>query len=77
MYQLGQADIISKRFSKQPGVNIVEQLLLKQLNCPETTSAGRLFDTVAGLLGVSNLNQYEAQAAMLLESLAYNYLQKS
>ena len=75
LFKLGQADCISQRFSEQSGVNVVEQLLLKQLNCPETTSAGRLFDTVAGLLGVSNLNQYEGQAAMLLESLAYNYLQ--
>jgi hydrogenase maturation protein HypF len=52
-----------------------EQALMKmalnnQLNCPRTSSVGRLFDAVSSLLGLCHLNTYEGQAAMQLENCA-------
>ncbi|MFZ2313088.1 MAG: carbamoyltransferase HypF [Methylobacter sp.] len=49
-------------------LNLLQSALIKQINCPRTTSAGRLFDAVASLLGLCQINQYEGQAAMALEN---------
>ncbi len=48
--------------------NLLKIALTKNLNCPKTSSIGRLFDAVASLLGLCHVNQYEGHAAMLLES---------
>ena len=44
------------------------QLLENDINCPQTSSAGRLFDAVAALCGISFVNHYQAEAPMLLEA---------
>lgn len=49
---------------------IVAAMLRQGLNSPWTSSAGRLFDAVASLIGVRQVSRYEGQAAMELEWLA-------
>ncbi len=49
---------------------LLQTALNKQVNCPRTTSAGRLFDAIASLLGLCQINHYEGQAAMALENSA-------
>lgn len=52
-------------------VAMISQMLDKGINSPLASSVGRLFDAVAGVLGVCRDRQdYEGQAAMLLEALA-------
>ncbi len=46
---------------------IVSQMIEKRINCPLTSSAGRLFDAVSAILQVCRKNTYEGQAPMELE----------
>lgn len=46
---------------------ILESMLEKNINCPRTSSAGRLFDAVASLIGLRQQSTFEGQAAMDLE----------
>ncbi len=49
---------------------VIRQMISAKTNCPETSSAGRLFDAVASLLGLRNAVNYEGQAAIELEAIA-------
>jgi len=51
-------------------LDIIKQQLKRRINCPLTSSAGRLFDAVSALAGVRGEIDYEAQAAIELEMLA-------
>jgi hydrogenase maturation protein HypF len=62
---LASTEIFSERERR-----LLRGMLRTGLQCVETTSAGRLFDAVASLLGVCQRASYEGQAAMALECLA-------
>jgi len=70
LFDLNRSDEIIPRFANQSGATTLLRMLQRNLNCPEATSMGRLFDAAAGLLGVSEIQAYEGQAAMQLEGLA-------
>jgi hydrogenase maturation protein HypF len=50
--------------------HVLSQMIAKDINCPQTSSMGRLFDAVAALLLLQTEVQYEGQAAIELEVLA-------
>ena len=65
----------SLKFCERAGIDIekvdlVLKMCDKNINCPETSSAGRLFDAVSAIVGIRNVVSFEAQAAAELEYYA-------
>lgn len=71
--KLDRSDEITQRFARQPAAEAVATMLQRNLNCPQTSSMGRLFDAAAGLLDVNWVQSHEAQAAVQLQQLAEQY----
>jgi hydrogenase maturation protein HypF len=62
------AQLVPKAFSSGD-LATLRTMLLRNLNSPWTSSAGRLFDGVASLMGMRQRASFEGQAAMELEFL--------
>jgi len=52
---------------KRQELELMVRIIEREVNCPVTSSAGRLFDAVSSILGICHYNNYEGQAAMMLE----------
>ncbi|HEX4140945.1 MAG TPA: carbamoyltransferase HypF [Candidatus Methylacidiphilales bacterium] len=69
---LDQADLAPVRDFPESELAIIRQMLAKDIQCPTTSSAGRLFDAVAALTGLRQQSTFEGQSAMELEFAAHS-----
>jgi hydrogenase maturation protein HypF len=53
-------------------LQVVQQMIDREIHSPRTSSCGRLFDAVAALVGIRSTINYDAQAAIELEMAAYD-----
>lgn len=50
-------------------ISMVVKMIDRNINCPLTSGAGRLFDAVASLVGLCHVASFQAEGPMLLESV--------
>jgi len=63
-------DVAPIRSWSEGELRVMITALSRRINCPRTSSAGRLFDAVAAVAGLRQTTRHEGQAAMELEFAA-------
>ena len=66
----GRGAEIATRFAQHAAATMLAQVIERPALSPQTSSLGRHFDAAAGLLGICEVMQFEAEAAIALEKLA-------
>jgi len=51
-------------------VSLLKHAWQQNINCPRTSSVGRLFDAVAALIGIGQYSSYEGHVAMQMEAIS-------
>lgn len=67
---MGRGDVIARRFASQSAAPMLQRWLQGDTTIAGTSSLGRWFDAAAALLGLCEVMDFEAQAAMRLEAAA-------
>jgi hydrogenase maturation protein HypF len=67
---LARTDLAPVATFTAPERAVLAKMLTRGINAPLTSSAGRLFDAVAALLGLCQIASFEGEAAMALEFAA-------
>ena len=75
LHALDRSAEITRRYADEAGAATLVTMMDRKLNCPETSSAGRVFDAAAGLLGISRRMAFEAEAAIALEKAAAQHVE--
>lgn len=70
LHAMGRNDEIAGRYPSMRGSDVIAAMLNRDVNCPPTSSCGRLFDAACGLLNVRPVARFEGEAPMELERLA-------
>ncbi len=74
-HELGRNAQIASRFA-HGGAGVIADMLERNLNCPRSSSMGRVFDAAAALLGLCTQMTYEAQAAIFLQQAAQRHIER-
>lgn len=70
-------ELITKLFpDHMEEIPLLERMIDSQINAPLASSAGRLFDAVAAILGICLYNTFDGQAAIEIGELAYTLHRK-
>lgn len=77
LIEMGEDDLIkdlpcARAFNRQ-ALQLLKRAAEKGVHTPFTSSAGRLFDGIASILGLRQVTSFEGQAAMELEFAAQGY----
>ena len=77
LHAQGRSDEVRRRYADEAAVDTVLGMLDRRLNCPTTSSAGRLFDAASGLLGLCRRMQHDAEGAIALEQAATQHIESN